>query len=109
MYEVRSGVVITHAASFPIWEIDLLEARQSLPGRMFDYGDITILAGPSRQTFGKLHPFGNFMSTYGAYRRMLTRWAGPDGRFLPRPAQGRLPQPPGYEPGRERDGVVDGG
>lgn len=105
---VESGVVTTQAVSFPIRDIDMIEARKTLFGKMFDYGDVAIYSGPQAQVFEKLYPFNSFMAAYQARRQFAAGWPELDGRWLPSPPRGRLPGPPPREPRRERTPVIEG-
>lgn len=95
---VESGIVTTQAVSFPIHDIDMIEARKTLPGKVFDYGDVAVFSGPQAQVFEKLHPFNSFMAAYQARRQLAAGWPEPDGRFLPAPSHGLLPGPTPDEP-----------
>ncbi|MFQ5859641.1 MAG: hypothetical protein ACE5LU_28930, partial [Anaerolineae bacterium] len=105
---VESGIVTTQAVSFPIHDIDTIEARRTLPGKVFDYGDVAVFSGPQTQVFEKLHPFSRFMTAYQARRQFAAGWPEPDGRFLPAPSHGLLPGPMPDEPWREPVGARSG-
>ena len=104
---IEWGVATTQAVSFPIRDIDMIEARKTLAGKALDYGDIAIFSGPNVQTFEKLHPFTSFMATYQAYRQFLSGWSEPVSRSLPAPSGNRLLGPSWGEPRRERPPAID--
>jgi hypothetical protein len=105
---MQSGVVNTCAVSFPFREIDMFEARQTLAGKLFDYGDLAVCAGPNAQGIERLHPFGSFMTAYQARWRAAAGWPEADRRWRPAPPFAPLPEPRPREPRREEDRVVNG-
>jgi len=105
---IESSLLTTQSVSFPIRDIDMLEARKPLFGKVFNYGDITIFSGPNTQAFKKLHPFDSFMAAYHARRELQVPWLTPAGRPLSLPADGRLLGPPQEEPQRQRGPVIEG-
>lgn len=104
---IESGVATTRAVSFPLHDIDVMEARQTLLGKVFDYGDIAIFSGLQAQDFQKLHPFSRFMAVYQVCRRASAGWPEPDRRWLPPPAFAPLPGPRPREPQRAREHAID--
>lgn len=83
---IESGVVTVRSARFPLRDVDVLQTRQSLLGKMFDYGDVTIFTGPNAETFERLHSFDRFVAAYQTSRAALPRSLEPRGRFSALPS-----------------------